>query len=50
MEPRWSPDGAPMEPRGWLVGRSSNGRKQWVLEGTAQSYGDWQEQQLESVA
>jgi hypothetical protein len=32
-----------------ISGRNSNGRKAWKVEETGQSYGEWQEQQVDSV-
>lgn len=31
-----------------LLGRSSNGRKEWVVRGTGQTYGDWQQSTLDA--
>jgi len=32
-----------------ISGRNSNGRKAWRVEATGQSYGEWQEQQVDTV-
>ena len=29
-----------------ISGRNANGRKQWILEGTSKTYGDWQDEQV----
>ena len=33
-----------------VTGRTANGRKEWVLESTGQSYGAWQEAQVDAVS
>lgn len=33
-----------------VLGRSSNGRTEWVLEGTRTTYGEWQQQGIEASA
>ncbi len=33
-----------------VSGRSANGRKYWLVEGTTQSYADWQDQQLSALS
>jgi len=33
-----------------ILGRSSNGRKEWVVSGTRKTYADWQDTQLAAIA
>lgn len=33
-----------------ISGRNANGRKQWILEGTSKTYGDWQDEQVGAVS
>ncbi len=33
-----------------VTGRTSDGRKEWVLESTGQSYGAWQEAQVDTAS
>lgn len=42
--------GSPSPAAAMVAGRAANGRKDWKLEESGQSYGEWQDQQVSAVA